>query len=45
MIAGYCKYTDLIDGTLDIVDVADMNYILDVMEENQARYRKALKES
>jgi hypothetical protein len=43
MIAGLCKYTDLTDGTLNLADVADMNDILDVTEENQARLYEAMK--
>jgi hypothetical protein len=36
-----CKYESLIDGTLDIMDVARMNDYLDVKSENERRYRKA----
>ncbi len=32
----------MLDGTLSLADVADMNDALDVSEENQARMRKAL---
>lgn len=38
---GMCKYESLIDGTLDLVDVARMNDRLDVKMENERRYRKA----
>jgi hypothetical protein len=38
-----CKYESLIDGTLDISDVAEMNDILDVRAENQARAEAAMK--
>jgi len=42
--AGYCRYTDLKDGTLDLVDVAKMNEMIDVKAENEKRYRKANEE-
>jgi hypothetical protein len=38
---GMCRYESLIDGTLDLSDVARMNDYLDITEENQRRYRKA----
>ncbi len=37
-----CKYESLIDGTLDLEDIARMNDALDVQDENEARYREAL---
>jgi len=43
MMAGLCKFTDIVDGTLDICDIADMNDILDVSEENQARIHEAIR--
>jgi hypothetical protein len=39
--AGMCRYESLLDGTLDIVDIADMNEFLDVKQENEARYYDA----
>ena len=39
--AGFCKYESLIDGSLGLEDVANMNEAIDVMEENRARIRKA----
>ena len=36
-----CTYTDLRDGTLHIDDVAEMNNLLDVADENQRRAHKA----
>lgn len=41
VIRGMCKYESLIDGSLDIADVALMNDALDVVDENEYRYRKA----
>lgn len=41
--AGMHKYESLLDGTLDICDVADMNEWLDVKAENEARYYDAMK--
>ena len=38
---GMCKYESLLDGTLDLADIARMNDMLDVKDENQHRYRKA----
>ncbi len=38
---GLCKYESLKDGTLDLLDIAKMNDLLDVKYENEARYRKA----
>lgn len=41
VVAGMCKYESLIDGTLDLFDIAEMNDALDVQAENQARIQKA----
>ena len=41
VLEGCCKYESLIDGTLDLEDVARMNEALDVKYENESRYRKA----
>lgn len=37
-----CSYESVKDGTLDIEDIAKMNDIIDVRNENQSRYRKAM---
>ena len=37
MTEGFCKYESLIDGTLDLADVAELNDIIAVRDENQAR--------
>jgi hypothetical protein len=36
-LAGVCLYESLVDGTLDLGDVARMNDALDVREENLRR--------
>lgn len=36
-----CLYESLIDGTLDLVHVAEMNDFLDVEEENRRRVEAA----
>ncbi len=38
---GLCKYESLLDGSLDIYDIATMNDALDVSDENERRYREA----
>lgn len=38
---GMCRYESLIDGTLDLCDIAMMNDYLDIRFENENRYRKA----
>jgi len=38
-----CKYESLIDGTLSLYDVAEMNDALDVQDENEHRYYEANK--
>lgn len=40
-LRGLCRYESLVDGTLDLGDVARMNAALDVQSENEARMRKA----
>jgi hypothetical protein len=39
MTEHFCKYESLIDGTLDLADIAEMNDIISVRDENQARVR------
>jgi hypothetical protein len=36
---GYCRYSELIDGTLGLADVAIMNETIDVRDENTRRIR------
>ena len=37
----YCEYRELIDGTLSIEDVAMMNDLIDLYDENDARRQDA----
>lgn len=39
---GYYRYTDLIDGTLDLADVAECNDAMAFRAENQRRAQAAL---
>lgn len=41
VIAGMCRYESLLDGTLDLADLALMNDALDVRAENERRARDA----
>ncbi|CAB4149529.1 hypothetical protein UFOVP558_6 [uncultured Caudovirales phage] len=41
VIEGMCLYESLIDGRLDLEDMARMNEALEVKSENEFRYRKA----
>jgi hypothetical protein len=45
VLEGLCKYESLVDGTLDMFDVARMNEALDVRGENEARINEALEDS
>ena len=36
---GWCRYESLIDGTLTLADVAEMNDAIDLSLENQGRLR------
>lgn len=38
---GYCRYESLIDGTLSLVDLAEMHEAIAVADENLARARQA----
>lgn len=44
VLRGLCKYESLLDGTIDLEDIALMNDALDVSDENEARTLKALKQ-
>ena len=44
VVRGMCKYESLKDGTLDLADMAIMNDALNVLEENERRYLRALKD-
>lgn len=41
VLEGLCSYESLINGVLDLEDIARMNDAIDVKYENQNRYRKA----
>lgn len=45
VLEGLCKYESLVDGTLNLADVARMNEAIDVRDENQARYNDAVEQS
>jgi hypothetical protein len=40
-----CEYLHLVDGTLSLEDVAIMNDLIDVIDENSLRARKAREEA
>ena len=42
VLAGCCRYESLLDGTLNLVDIARMNDSLDVRDENERRVHEAL---
>lgn len=41
VVEGMCRYESLKDGTIDLEDIAKMNDILDVKQENESRYIEA----
>jgi hypothetical protein len=42
VLEGLIKYESLLDGTLDLEDIARLNDAIDVKYDNQARYRRAI---
>jgi len=42
VLRGLIQFESLLDGTLSLEDVADLNEALDVAEENERRYRAHL---
>lgn len=44
VIAGKCFYESLIDGKLDLSDIARINEAIDVQQENQARIEEAMRD-
>jgi len=44
VLRGMIKYESLMDGTLDIEDIALLNDALDVQDENERLYTEANKE-
>jgi hypothetical protein len=45
VIEGMCLYESLIDGRLDLADIARMHEALDIHAENRARVEEALEDS
>jgi len=43
VLRGLCRYESIIDGTLTLADVADLNDALDVQDENEYRYHDAMR--
>ena len=41
MAAGMCKYESVIDGPLSLADIATMNDVLTVKQENEVRFMEA----
>lgn len=41
VLAGVCRWKEVIDGTYTLCDIADMNDALDVQDENQRRREMA----
>lgn len=41
VLRGMCKFESLLDGTLDLNAIADLNEAIDVEEENTRRVRRA----
>lgn len=39
---GFCKYESLIDGTLSLFDIAEMNDMIDLIDENKLRAEAAI---
>ena len=37
---GMCGYESLINGVLDLGDIATMNQAIDIQDENERRYRE-----
>jgi hypothetical protein len=42
VLRGLCSYESLINGTVDLFDIARMNEALDVTDENERRINEAL---
>lgn len=43
VLRGLCRYESILDGSLSIVDIADLNDAIDVMDENATRAQEAAK--
>lgn len=44
VLAGLCRFESVVDGTLSLGDLADLNEALDVRAENERRLTARLKE-
>lgn len=44
VIEGCISYESLVNGTVDLVDIARLNHALDVKVENERRYQEANQE-
>lgn len=42
VLRGLCRYESLLDGAMDLFDIARMNEALDVVDENERRLSVAL---
>jgi hypothetical protein len=42
---GWCKYESLLDGTLDLADIALMNEQIEIDLENERRARRAVEKN
>jgi hypothetical protein len=42
VVEGMCRYESLLEGKIDLFDIARMNAALDVRDENTSRARKAI---
>lgn len=45
VLRGLCRYESLIDGTLDLFDIARMNEALDCHDENERRLTLAIRQN
>lgn len=43
VLRGLCRYTEVVDGTLSLFDIAEMNDAIDVLDENTSRAQEAAK--
>lgn len=42
VLAGCCRMESLLDGSLSLVDIADLNEAMDVKDENERRYQRMM---
>lgn len=43
VLRGLCRYAEVVDGTLTLFDIAEMNDAIDVLDENTWRAQEAAK--